>query len=227
MTTPASDEIDAVLAQTEMFADLPDATRKQLASACRMRTLPRGQFVFGQDDPGDSLIVVAHGRVKVVVRTADGGELLLTVVNARETVGELSIVDGGTRSADAETLEESRLVFVPRDALLALMQSEPTVSGHILRTLAGILRRLTDATADLVFLDLPRRIAKLLLEQPRADDGTVDLGLTQTDLAHRVGSTRQSVNASLRMFERRGWLELHGQKIVLREVDALARFSAR
>lgn len=226
MSTP-TESVDGVLARVEMFADLSDDDRKQLASACRMRTLPRGQFVFGQDDPGDALLAIAHGRIKVVVRTADGGELLLTVVNAGETVGELSVVDGGTRSADAETLEETTVVFVPRDALLQLMLREPTVSGHILRSLAASLRRLTEATADLVFLDLPRRIAKLLLEQPRSADGVVDLGLTQTDLAHRVGSTRQSVNASLRMFERRGWLEVHGQKVVLREVDALARFSAR
>jgi CRP-like cAMP-binding protein len=142
-------------------------------------------------------------------------------------MGELSLVDGGTRSADAETLDETVLVFVPRESVLEIMRTEPSVSASILRSMAATLRRLTEATADLVFLDLPRRIAKLLLEQPRSKDGTVELRLSQTDLAHRVGATRQSVNASLRGFERRGWLDVQGQAIVLKQVEALERFAGR
>ncbi len=217
----------AILGEIEMFRDISVSARDELASSCRLRTMRRGQFVFGQNDPGDALLVVVRGRVKVVVRTADGGELLLTVVTAGDTIGGLSLIDGGTRSADAETLEESLLLFVPREEVLRLMRTEPSVSEHILLAMAADLRRLTDAMADLVFLDLPRRIAKLVLEQPRSPDGTVDLGLTQTDLAHRVGATRQSVNASLRGFERRGWLDLNGQQVVLRDVGALERFATR
>jgi CRP-like cAMP-binding protein len=149
------------------------------------------------------------------------------VVTAGDTVGELSIVDGGTRSADAETLEDTTVVFVPREVLLQLLRTEPSVAEHILRIMAATLRRLTEATADLVFLDLPRRVAKVLLEHPRTAHGTVDLGLTQSDLAHRVGATRQSVNASLRTLERRGWITVDGQTIVINQVEALSRYAVR
>ena len=86
-------------------------------------------------------------------------------------------------------------------------------------------RRLTEATADLVFLDLPRRVAKILLSQPRDDDGIVRLRMSQEELAHQAGSTRQSVNAALRGFERRGWIEMHDRAVTVKQPDALGRFA--
>ena len=83
----------------------------------------------------------------------------------------------------------------------------------------------TEAASDLVFLDLPRRLAKFLLSQQRDDDGIVRLRLSQEQLAHRAGSTRQSVNAALRGFERRSWIEVHDRVIVVTQVAALARFA--
>ena len=91
--------------------------------------------------------------------------------------------------------------------------------------MAASLRRRTDATADLVFLDLPRRLAKLLLERPREPDGTVALGPSQSHLAAHIGGTRQSVNAALKAFERRGWLALDGRHVALLDEAALRRFA--
>ena len=90
---------------------------------------------------------------------------------------------------------------------------------------ADTLRRLTDVTADLVFLDLPRRVAKVLLGQPRAEDGTIRLRLNQEELAHQVGSTRQSVNAALRGFERRGWIRVRERVVTVQQEAALSRFA--
>jgi CRP-like cAMP-binding protein len=109
--------------------------------------------------------------------------------------------------------------------MLDLQEEFPNVTVSLLAAVASSFRRLTDATADLVFLDLPRRVAKVLLDHPRGDTGSVELGLSQEQLAHRVAGTRQSVNQALRGFERRGWISLAGRTVVLRDVDALARFA--
>jgi CRP/FNR family transcriptional regulator, cyclic AMP receptor protein len=93
------------------------------------------------------------------------------------------------------------------------------------RSIAASLRRLTDAVGDLVFLDLPRRVAKVVLSQPREGNGLLRQKMSQEELAHQVGSTRQSVNAALRGFERRGWIELHDRAITVKQAAALSRFA--
>ena len=142
--------------------------------------------------------MVISGRVKVVVRSADGAELTLTIIGPGGVFGELSVVDGGPRSADAETLEDCRLLFVPVEVIQDLCGRAPSVAQALASAVAAMLRRLTEEASDLVFLDLPRRVAKVLLSQPRDDDGVIAQKMTQEELAHRVGGARQSVNAALR-----------------------------
>ena len=92
-------------------------------------------------------------------------------------------------------------------------------------SIAATLRRLTEATADLVFLDLPRRVAKVLLSQPRGENGIIRLKMSQEELAHQVEGTRQSVNAALRGFERRGWIQVHDRAVKVKQAVALGRFT--
>jgi CRP/FNR family transcriptional regulator, cyclic AMP receptor protein len=165
------------------------------------------------------------GQVKVAVRSADGGELTLTFVQPGGLIGDLGVADGGPRSADAETVEECQLLLVPREAIQDICARVPSAAQALASSIAAMVRRLTEATADLVFLDLPRRVAKFLLGQARDDDGIIRLRLTQEELAHQVGGTRQSVNAALRGFERRGWIELHDRSVVVRQAAALSRFA--
>jgi CRP/FNR family transcriptional regulator, cyclic AMP receptor protein len=218
-------DVAGILAGVSMFADLPAADLELTASSSRLRRYPRGQVVFSTGDPSDSLLVVVSGRMKVLLRSADGGELMLAVVEAGAVIGELGVIDGGVRSADAETLEVTEVLVVPREVVLDLQSRLPEVAAGLLAAVASGFRRLTDATADLVFLDLPRRVGKALLDSPRDARGVIDLGLSQEQLAHRVAGTRQSVNLALRGFERRGWIAVNGRQIVLREPAALARFS--
>ena len=105
--------------------------------------------------------MVISGGLKVVVRSADGGELTLTVVPPGGVFGEFAAVDGGPRSADAETLEESRLLLIPRELVQDLCARVPAVALALTKSIAATLRRLTGGTSDLVFLDLPRRVAKV------------------------------------------------------------------
>jgi CRP/FNR family cyclic AMP-dependent transcriptional regulator len=218
-------DMTGVLRQTGLFRSMPAEDLEAVAAASRVRTFRRGQVVFTAGDPGDTLIVVISGRVKVLVRSADGGELTLTIIGSSGVLGELSVADGGPRSADAETLEDCQLLLVPRETIQDICSRVPPVAQALASSVAATLRRLTEATSDLIFLDMPRRVAKALLSQPSSDDGIIRLRLSQEELAHQVGSTRQSVNAALRGFERRGWIEVHDRAVTVKQAAALGRFA--
>jgi CRP/FNR family cyclic AMP-dependent transcriptional regulator len=218
-------DVTGILRKTSLLGSLPEQDLRALAAISRLRNYRRGQIVFTRGDPGDSVMVVVSGRVKITVRSADGGELTLAIIHPGGLTGELGVVDGGPRSADAETLEESQLLLVPRDAVRDVCARVPSAAQALTNSIAAICRRLTDATADLVFLDLPRRVAKILLSQPRGDDGTIRFRMSQEELAHQAGSTRQSVNAALRGFERRGWIEMHDRAVTVKQPAALGRFA--
>lgn len=218
-------DVTGVLRQTDLLRSVPAQDLETIAAASRLRTVRRGQVLFTAGDPSDTVILVVSGRVKVVVRSADGAELTLTVVQPGGSLGELSVADGGPRSADAEALEDSRVLLVPNDLIAELSSRVPSVTQALMTSIAATLRRLTEAASDLVFLDLPRRVAKVLLSQPRRDDGVIELKMSQEELAHQVGGSRQSVNLALRGFERRGWIEVHDRAVTLRQAEALARFA--
>jgi CRP/FNR family cyclic AMP-dependent transcriptional regulator len=219
-------DLTGVLRRTSLFGSVSEDDLASLAEASRTRAFRRGQIVCTMGDPGDTLIVVLAGRVKVAIRSADGGELTLVIVGPGRTLGEVSIADGGPRSADVEALEDSRLLFLPRALVQDICTRVPAAAHALAGSVAETLRRLTEATSDLVFLDLPRRVAKVLLSQSRDGVGVIRPSLTQEQLARQVAGTRQSVNAALRGFERRGWITVEGREVTLRDQEMLARFAA-
>ena len=218
-------DLTGVLAQTSLFGSVPGQDLEAVVAASRLRAFRRGQVVFTRGDPGDALIVVISGRVKVVMRSADGAELTLTIIQPGAVLGEISVADGGPRSADAEALEDCRLLLVPRDTVLSLCARVPAAAQALLVLITANLRRLTEEASDLVFLDLPRRVAKVLLNQARSDDGAIRLNLRQEELARQVGGTRQSVNTALRGFQRRGWIEVRDRTVIVTDATALGRFA--
>jgi CRP/FNR family transcriptional regulator, cyclic AMP receptor protein len=218
-------DVTGILAKTNLLRSVPAEDLSALAAASRLRTFRRGQVVFTRGDPGDTVIVVVSGRVKVVVRSPDGGALTLAIISPGGVFGELVVADGGPRSSDAETLDECQLLLIPREAIQEICARVPSAAQALTASIAATLRRLTDAAADLIFLDLPRRVAKMLLSQPSDDDGTIRLMVSQEELAHQVGGTRQSVNAALRDFERRGWIDSRDRIITVKQAVALGRFA--
>jgi CRP-like cAMP-binding protein len=220
-------DVKSILRRTDLLRSAPDEVLDAVATASRLRVFRRGQVVFTRGDPSDTLFVVISGRVKVVVRSADGGELTLTIIQPGGVFGELGIADGGPRSADADALDECQLLLVPLETVQNISALEPPVVQALLNSTTATLRRLTEAASDLVFLDLPRRVAKVLLSLPRGDDGVIRPALSQEELAHQAGGTRQSINATLRGFERRGWIEVHDRAVTIRQVPALRRFAGR
>ena len=222
---PPEPNVEAALRGVALFADVSNDDLAELAANARVRSFPRRQIVFSRGDPSDTLIVVLSGRVQIIVRSVDGGELILAVLGEGDVLGEPSLADGGPRSADAQTAEDTSLLIIPREAVVTLARHDAAVAMKMLAYVSATLRRLTDLTEDLVFLDLPRRVAKILLGAPTGSAGEVDLAMSQEQLAHRVGGTRQSVNGALRGFERRGWIAVHGRRVTIQQADALARFA--
>ena len=213
------------LGSCEVFSQLPDESLQRLAKIASLRNLRRGQIVFAEGDAGDSLLVVVSGSLKAYSTSEQGDEFLLAVMGPGDVLGELALADGGLRSATVSAVTDSSVLRLPRDGMLAFAKSEPVFMEALLVALATVIRRLTGDAADLVFLDLPRRVGKLLLAQRRAaGSDTVDTPLTQTEMATQVGASRQSVNAALQEFQRRGWIVLSAREISVVDPAALTRY---
>jgi CRP-like cAMP-binding protein len=210
--------VSELLADVRLIALAPPEQQDRLAATAYPKRLGRGQVLFVQGEPCDAVYVVQSGRLKVAVASPHGDELVLAILGPGESLGELGVIDGAPRSAGAEALEETSLICLPRDAVLRLLRSSPEAALALATDLAATLRRLTSSAADLVFLDLPRRLAKLLL----ADDLE---GVAQAQVAARLGVGRQSLNKALSRFADRGWVEVQRAGVVVLDRAALERFA--
>ncbi|HEU5484393.1 MAG TPA: Crp/Fnr family transcriptional regulator [Microlunatus sp.] len=223
------DEILDTLRGTVVFGDLDPTALGELAAVCVPRAYRRDQYLMYQGDPGDHLVVVVDGLIKITVSSDRGDEMVLATLGAGEVLGELSVIDRGPRSASAVAVRPTSALVVNRAALLAAMQHSPALLDAMLRTLGGMVRRLTEQASDLVFLDLGGRIAKLLVQQAerQSDDPgdrlAVDLDLTQTELAQMVGASRPAVNRVLQGLVGRGWISVDGRTMVIKDAPALRR----
>jgi CRP-like cAMP-binding protein len=220
-----TEEIYKALEAADLLKGAGPAAVESLALGCRTRRYRKGQSVFFQGDPSDAVLVVAEGRLKVSVSSEDGSEILLDLVEPGQSVGDVGVLDGQPRSADVQALADTAVVVIPADALWACMDEFPDVARAAVRALAARLRRLTDDASNLVFLDLPRRVAKLILaELDGQGTDRIALGLSQAEIGQRLGATRQSVNTALRAFVRRGWIQVAGQQIDVLDAQAMRRF---
>ncbi len=217
------------LAGLGLFGGLGEADIAALAEVSFGRRLARGQVLFLAGEPSEHLCVVRSGRLRVVTSSRHGDQYVLADVAAGQTLGELSILDGQPRSADVVAAEATELLVVPAAAVRALLDREPAALRAFATELARSLRRLTGAMGDILFLDLPRRLAKQLLAGAAAGpDGTyrVELAGSQSVLAAQLGVTRQSLNKALTGLTKRGWIDVTGRDVELRDMAALARFIA-
>jgi CRP/FNR family transcriptional regulator, cyclic AMP receptor protein len=218
-------ETAQVLASTRIFGALDEASLLGLAEISRQRIHGRGQYLWYQGDPGDWLAVICTGLVKVVLTSERGEEMLLVTLGPHESLGELAVLDSSPRSASVIAVEPTTAVMLPRQAVLRVMAAHPPVLDAVLRSLGQLVRRLTEQTGDLVFLDLGGRLAKVLLQvaQRRTHNGytLLTVRLSQSDIAAMVGATRPAVNRALQIFASRGLISVDGRVIVLRDPPAL------
>src|SRR5487761_1574785 len=191
--------------------------------------LSRGERLFAEGEEGDSLYVVLDGKIKLTRAAPDGRENLLSVIGPGEMFGELSLFDPRPRTASASAITDARLAALAHDKLLIWLTGRPEVALHLLRALAQRLRRANDVMADLVFTDVPGRVAKQLLDlagrfgEQQADGLHVNHDLTQEELAQLVGASRETVNKALADFVTRGWIQLSARSVVLLDTERLRR----
>ncbi|MDP8922174.1 MAG: Crp/Fnr family transcriptional regulator [Chloroflexota bacterium] len=223
-----SDRLDLdLLRRSLMLHSLPQAELERVAAMMRPRRYRRGAPVCHLDDPGEELHLVVRGRLKVVVPGETGEEAVLTIVGPGDLFGEMSLLDGGPRSATVIPLEPVETYALRRHDFLQLLRSNPDAVESVLRALAQTIRRLSDQVTALMFLDLRGRLAKKLLElaakHGRDAPGGVELEieLTQEDLAGMVGATRPRVNNALGFFEDRGAIARRGRRLVIRDAGLL------
>jgi CRP-like cAMP-binding protein len=185
--------------------------------------------LFHEGDSGDRLFIVVEGKVKLGRTSADGRENLIAVLGPGQMFGELSLFDPGPRSATVTAVTDASIMSLTHDELLRWLDGRPAVARGLLLQLASRLRKVSDVVADLVFSDVPGRVAKALLDLASrfgrtADDGVhVHHDLTQEELAQLVGASRETVNKALADFASRGWVRLEPRSVVLLDVDRLQR----
>jgi CRP/FNR family transcriptional regulator, cyclic AMP receptor protein len=218
-----------VVRRSPLFAALDDdAAGTLMASMVRSR-MERGDVLFHEGDQGDKLYVIAEGKIKLGRTSPDGRENLLAILGPGEMFGELSLFDPGPRTATATAIAETQILGLSNEQLQQFLHGRPHVGGTLLAALARRLRRTNESIADLVFTDVPGRVAKALLDLSRRFGRPVENGimvahdLTQEELAQLVGASRETVNKALADFASRGWLKLEARAVLLQDVERLQR----
>lgn len=218
-----------VVRQAPLFGGLDDEAADALRTSMSEHRLRRGDVLFQEGDSGDTLYIVAEGKIKVGRTSSDGRENLLAVLGPGQMFGELTLFDPGPRSATVTAITETTLLALAHENLQHWLVGRPAVAYSLLQQLASRLRKANDVVADLVFSDVPGRVAKALLELAErfgrtAEDGVhVHHDLTQEELAQLVGASRETVNKALADFTSRGWLRLEPRSVVLLDVNRLER----
>lgn len=212
-----------------LFSALDENTAQRLQDTMDPRSLTRGEVVFREGDPGDSLYVIVSGKVKLARTSADGRESLMSVLGPGEMFGELSLFDPGPRLTTAYVVSDADFISLGNDALRGFLADHPEVAMQMLAGLAHRLRRTNEGLSDLVFTDVPGRVAKALLDLSDRFGRRTDLGvlvsheLTQEELAQLVGASRETVNKALADFAHRGWITLGAKSVTLLDLHRLRR----
>jgi CRP-like cAMP-binding protein len=220
------DIVDA-LADSDVFGSLTDEELERLIAYGTTVVYRAGQLIFQKGDPGDSLAVVVRGRVKISSISLDGREALLTFVEPGHSFGEIALLDGKPRSADATAVDPTELFVLKRRDLLSYLEQHPEIALRIIGVLCQRLRRSTEMIEDVVLLQMGPRIAKALLRLladygRRHEHGVlIDLKLSQRELGSYVGLARENVNRQLGAWRQAGVITFDGGYIVVRNVDRL------
>ena len=220
--------MDEILARAGIFQGVGPSAVSALTKQLRPVDFPRGHSVFAEGEPGDRLYIIVSGKIKIGRCLPDGRENLLTIMGPSDIFGELAVFDPGPRTSSATTITELHAVSMDRDALRAWIADRPEISQQLLRVLARRLRRTNDNLADLIFTDVPGRVAKQLLALAQRfgiqEDGAVRVthDLTQEEIAQLVGASRETVNKALGDFANRGWIQLEGKSVLIWDSERLA-----
>jgi CRP/FNR family transcriptional regulator, cyclic AMP receptor protein len=218
-----------VLKRNYMFRGLPDRALQRISALAGRKLYDKGAVIFSQGDPGDALYGVASGRVRISASGAGGREVFLNIMEPGDTFGEIAVMDGLPRTAGATALERTTLIVLKRADFLAFVEREPQLAIHLLKLLCQRLRWTSEIVEESAFLSGPARLAKRLLilaqlhGRPIAAGPALEMRISQADLAHFLGISRQIVNQHLGEWAKASWVKLGRGRIVISDPAALER----
>ena len=216
-----------VLRRSRLFARLADSEIDAILAHASIARHAEGEHIFAKGDPGNSMMAVLKGRISITAPSPDGRQVVLTVMRDGDVFGEIALLDGKERTADATALTACELMIVPRRSVLSLLERRPDLCIGLLIVLCERLRRTNEQVEDLAFLDLEARIAKLLVRLADEDGNgesrakPVGVKISQRALGELVGGSRESVNKHLQDLKRSGIIEIAKGAIVIRDFDSL------
>jgi CRP-like cAMP-binding protein len=230
VTPRANDQIDEVVVRkAPIFSGLDEAAATSLRASMSLVKLRKGQSLFKEGDDGDHLFIVSNGKVKLGTKSPDGRENLLMILGPGDMFGDLSLFDSGPRTATATAVTDTKLLSLGQDKVIPWIKEHPEVSLHLLARLASRLRRTNEVVGDLVFSDVPGRVAKALIDlgvkfgEKREEGLFVNHDLTQEELAQLVGASRETVNKALADFAQRGWLRLEARSVMILDYERMLK----
>jgi CRP/FNR family cyclic AMP-dependent transcriptional regulator len=209
----------AVLRKHPIFCDLDPEAFDQLCRYAKHTTLKRGAAIFSKGDPGNSMIAVISGTVKISVSSAEGRSAILNLIGPGEIFGEMSVLDGQPRSADATANASCEIFVIDRREFLPFVRSQPALAMKFIELLCTRLRWTSDQVEQVILQNLPGRLASALLrltEKHKSSPAGRTIAVTQQEISEMVGMTRESINKQLRAWAARNWVRLeHGAIVVL------------
>ncbi len=222
MTNP-----EVLLRQIPLFRSLRADDAARLAALLKRQFLHKGDVLCRKGEKGDTLYMIVEGKLKIVRHASNGDEVILAILSEGDFCGEMALLDGLPRSADAVAVEDVSLYVLTRNDFYSCVANNERAVKSILSTLSKRLRKADDFLSDIFFLNVASRLAKKLIELAadkdfRMDDtGIVHLSVTQTTIAGMIGSTRESVNKELRLLREQGLIDIVAKKIQLLDIERL------
>jgi len=219
----------SLLRSHPLFRDLPPGVIEHLGSYMKTRRVARGTSIFAKGDPGTGLMGVLAGAVKVSVASADGKDIVLNVFREGDIFGEIALLDGRPRTADATAMSDSELIVIERRDFVPFLSGQPDVMLKFIEILCSRLRRTSEQVQDITFLNLPTRLAKTLLQLTGGVQGSATPSkatITQREISQMIGMSRESTNKQLRAWAKRGWIRLERGGVGVIAPDRLIAIAA-
>jgi CRP/FNR family cyclic AMP-dependent transcriptional regulator len=217
-----------ILRAHPIFGKLGPQVIERLTSYAHIKTVAAGATVFQRGDAGDCLFAVCAGTIRISNRSTDGRDAVFNLINAGGIFGEIALLDGRERTADAQAVTDCDLMVINRRDFIPLVSGEPELALKLIEVLCDRIRHTSEQVEDIMFLALPARLAKTLLWLA-TNSKLVDsrrISITQREIGQIIGMTRESTNKQLRVWEERNWIKLERGSIVVLKPDSLAAVAA-
>lgn len=216
-----------LLARVPLFSGLAPDELDALGAVARTRVVRAREELFHKGDTGAQIYVVARGRLKALTTSEEGDDVVFNIHGPGEMLGEVALLTGLPRTATVSAIENSELLVLERRDFLACLRRDPEVAVKLLGILAERLKHLSEMMEDTLFLNLPVRLAKKMLELAAGDAEKTEAGLrirlrlSQEEWGDLVGATRESVNKQMRRWVDEGWIALERGYVTIRRPEKL------